>query len=278
MSMSPRLLRPRSTVHPEAAAWAARVVSNGGTVGPSLAAVSKFCAAIASAGIRDRFLRLNLFCGSNLNAALVPLYRSASLGGSPLGNATDTNLGSPAFLDVDYSESSGLKGNGSSKYLDTGFNVDLVSASNSHMSAGLVTAESANAFKSLMGANISLNTWELYARRDAGSGIAAACFGSATTEAHRFGNDVVAATLAAGHIIASYPAMYRNGTAAGTTATANGTVGAKAVTVFAQNSAGVGSHTNARLSSYSLGLGMTASQAAAFSTAHAAFNAAMGRA
>jgi hypothetical protein len=36
--------------------------------------VSKFCSAIASAGIRDRFYRLNLFCGSNLNAALVPLY------------------------------------------------------------------------------------------------------------------------------------------------------------------------------------------------------------
>jgi hypothetical protein len=79
MAMSPTLLRPRATVHPEAAAWAARVVANGGTVGNSLAAVSKFCAAIASAGIRDRFYRLNLFCGSNLNAALVPLYRNYRL-------------------------------------------------------------------------------------------------------------------------------------------------------------------------------------------------------
>jgi hypothetical protein len=74
MAMSPRLLRPRSTLHPDAASWAARVVANGGTVGTSLAAVSKFCSAIASAGIRDHFYRLNLFCGSNLNAALVPLY------------------------------------------------------------------------------------------------------------------------------------------------------------------------------------------------------------
>lgn len=266
--------------------WINRVYQNGGSVSSATAqAVNQFCVDLENApggSIRDRFYRLNLFCGS-FQGAFVPLFRGPSLGGTQYGGTTDSNLGSPAFLDVtDYQErgaSGGLKGNGSTKYLNTGFNVDLISAANSHMSAGLVTAESASGFKSLMGANISLNTWELYARRSAGSGIAAACFGSATTESHRFGNDVVAATLAAGHIIASYPAMYRNGTAAGTTASSNGTVGSVAVSVFAQNSGGtVGSHTDARLSSYSLGLGMTASQAAAFSTAHAAFNAALGRA
>jgi len=73
--MSPRLLRPRQTLHPDAAAWAARVVSNGGSVtGTTLSAVSKFCASIDSAGIRDRFYRLNLFCGTGLNACTVPLY------------------------------------------------------------------------------------------------------------------------------------------------------------------------------------------------------------
>ena len=82
MSMSPRLLRPRQTLHPEAASWASRVVANGGTVSGTISAVDKFCKAIASAGIRDRFSRMGIFAGSNLNAALVPLYRGPSLGGT----------------------------------------------------------------------------------------------------------------------------------------------------------------------------------------------------
>ena len=120
MSMSPRLLRPRQTLHPETASWASRVVANGGTVsGTTLSAVDKFCKAIASAGIRDRFYRLNLFCGTGLNACLTPLYRAASLGDTQLGNATDTNVGG-LFVTANYSESGGLVGDGSTKYLKTG--------------------------------------------------------------------------------------------------------------------------------------------------------------
>lgn len=126
MGMSPRLLRPRNrvSVHPEAAAWATRVAANGGTVGSStLAAVSKFCAAIDAANIRDRFWRLNLFCGTGLTAALVPLYRGPSFTGTQYGNTTDSNSGAGPFVSADYAESGdsgGLTGNGTSKYLDTG--------------------------------------------------------------------------------------------------------------------------------------------------------------
>jgi hypothetical protein len=84
-------------------------------------AVSTFCAAIDAAGIRDRFYRLNLFAGTGLNAALVPLYRGPSRTGTQYGNATDTNNG--PFVSGDYVEtgaSGGLLGNFSSKYLDTG--------------------------------------------------------------------------------------------------------------------------------------------------------------
>jgi hypothetical protein len=82
--------------------------------------VSKFCASIASAGIRDRFYRLNLFCGSNLNAALVPLYRGPSLGGTQYGNTTDTNV-STLFVSANYSETTGLSTTvGGGQYLNTG--------------------------------------------------------------------------------------------------------------------------------------------------------------
>ena len=61
----------------DAADWIRRVEANGGTVSTSTAnAVTDFCNAIDAAGIRDRFYRLNLFCGTGLNAALVPLFRT----------------------------------------------------------------------------------------------------------------------------------------------------------------------------------------------------------
>jgi hypothetical protein len=62
--------------HPEAQDWLNRVYYNGGTVSQYTAdLVSDFCYRIDAAGLRSKFYRLNLFCGNNLQAALVPLYR-----------------------------------------------------------------------------------------------------------------------------------------------------------------------------------------------------------
>jgi hypothetical protein len=99
-------------------------------------AVSKFCADIDAAGIRDKLYRVNLFAGTGLNACLVPLYRGQSRTGTQYGNTTDTNQG--PFVSGDYAEtgaSGGLKGNGSSKYLDTGLPGNTFSAGNRHCSA-----------------------------------------------------------------------------------------------------------------------------------------------
>jgi hypothetical protein len=115
--------------------WVNRVYANGGTVSTSTAtAVNSFCNDIDAAGIRDRFYRLNLFAGTGLNAALVPVYRGDSLGGTQYGNTTDTNVG--LFVSGDYAETVGLTGNGTSKYLNTGFNVDqLPGAANCHIAS-----------------------------------------------------------------------------------------------------------------------------------------------
>ena len=65
-----------SPIHPEAADWSARVASQGASVSTAtLANVSRLCYAIDAAGIRDRFLRLNVFSGTGLNAAITPLFR-----------------------------------------------------------------------------------------------------------------------------------------------------------------------------------------------------------
>jgi hypothetical protein len=73
----------------DAADWIRRVQANDGAVSTATAnAVTDFCNAIDAAGIRDRFYRLNGFCGTGLNACLVPLYRGPSLSGTQYGNAT----------------------------------------------------------------------------------------------------------------------------------------------------------------------------------------------
>jgi hypothetical protein len=130
-------LRPRATgFHPEAQAWRNAVIANGGTVsGSTLTAVNNFCRSIDAAGIRDRFYRLNLFAGTGLPAALVPLYRGQSLTGTQFGNTTDTNNG--PFVSGDYAEtgaSGGLTSNGTSKHLNTGLKADALGQTDRHLS------------------------------------------------------------------------------------------------------------------------------------------------
>ena len=115
--MNNKTSRPR-TLHHEALAWRTAVQNNGGTVrATTLRAVSNFCTAIGAAGIRSKFLRLNLVCGNNLAAARVPLYRGASATGTQYGSAVDTNVG--PFTSADYSESTGITCDGTTKAFDT---------------------------------------------------------------------------------------------------------------------------------------------------------------
>jgi len=298
MAMSPRLLRPRSTVHPEAADWAARVVDNGGTVGTSLPAVSEFCRAIDAAGIRGRFYRLNLFCGTGLNAALVPLYRGPSLSGTQYGNTTDTNNGPFVGVGTDYAETGatgGLLGNGTSKYLDTGFDA---------AAAGLTKASVHMAA-----------VWPAYAHPAGGNWFALSIVNSAVNERffiNPFANSNpttdVLSVLGQSNPSLSYQIAATNGaTIPGGLWTASRTA-ANAFALYegatsrASSSTGIGSqalpttamtvfvrwngtndvnaffgYAGIRLRGYSVGLGMTAQQVADYNTAMTAFQSAMGR-
>lgn len=104
-----------TNIHREAVNWHNMVLTNGGGVRKdTLKAVSDFCYRIDAAGIRDKFLRLNLFCGNNLKACVVPLYTNTSMNYTPVGNAVDTNN---SFVDGDYSASTGLTSDGSKSLL-----------------------------------------------------------------------------------------------------------------------------------------------------------------
>ena len=287
--MSPRLLRPRASggTHPEALDWATRVTTNGGTfTSNTLAAVSTFCASIERAGIRDRFYRLNLFCGDQLAAALVPLYRAESRTASARGNTTDTNNN---FVSGDFNNtgsSSGLTGNGTSKYLGTGINANSVTASNAHMGAGIAgVATGTAALRVVMGAfNNASNALLIYGLDiTAGSSPEnrrAAHFSRYATLTDGCGPSVNNAALGPGNVIAAYPTLYLNGSATGTDATTSQDYpSAHSMHVFALNNSNssVIGYFNGRLNWYSFGLTMTSSQATSFNNALTAFNTALSR-
>jgi hypothetical protein len=292
MPMSARLLRPRasSAFHPEAEVWRNAVIANGGTVSPAtLKAVSDFCRSIdATSGLRATLLRLNLFCGTGLEACLVPLYRGASRTGTQWGNATDTNV-SGNFVPANYVEtttSGGLTGDGSTKRLATGF--DPVTAgmvnTDTHMSwYSRVAITANNCVVGAFGGGVLGATWQALA------------FGGLNQLYYRSGgatnSGIEGATLSganrSGHIIAmrngSDAKAYRQGTDLNlTVAVSNAntwsSVSPGATFVFARNNQGTADQfLTATLQGYSLGLSMTASQASAFYTAMQTFQTALGR-
>ena len=275
MPMNNRLLRPRQTVHPEAADWANRVRANGGSVsGATLNAVSKFCALIASAGIRDRFYRLNLFCGTGLSACLVPLYRGPSLGGTQFGGATDTNNG--PFVTGDYAEtgaSGGLVGNGSSKYLQTNFAMNsLPSTTDGHAAVYDMTRSASTAFRGLVGVN-----------QDAATGFGVA---ADNTTYGIWGNFAFASNNTNGLLLGSRTSSSLLTTYVNTTAivtnvnTVTPTATSRTAVVFARTAifnGAISFYAPDRLGGYSIGLGMSAAQVSAYYAAMQVFQTALSR-
>jgi hypothetical protein len=278
--MSPRLLRPVSGIHPDAMDWRSRVITNGGTVdGETMSAVSQFCRRIDAGGLRGKFYRLNLFCGNGLEAALVPLYLAESRTASARGNTTDTNNG--PFVSGDYNNtgaSSGLIGNGTSKFLNTGILGDSLAANNIHYGVGLrATHPGATSFRTLIGVfNGTAAVLALDARRSDTNRCA--LFGGTGTSAA--GDQVQSSSLAVGDLIAAWPTLYRDGAASGTDATTSiNYPSGHSIYIFALNNTGTSTinYTNARMNWYSIGLTMTAAQVLSFYNAVAAFNTALSR-
>jgi hypothetical protein len=276
--MNPRLLRPTSSsVHPEANAWRSAVVANGGSVSATtLRAVSKFCADIDAAGIRDRFYRLNLFCGTGLNAVIVPLYRGQSRTGTQYGNTTDTNLG--PFVEGDYNEtgaSGGLKGNGSNKGLETGVASNILPLGNVHFSAWCLS-QSAGAGRCQLGAFANpggvVNQLSVFQNSSAFSEGGVSVPGDP-------GN--LAGWLLGTSTSTTDRKHYRNGTQDGSSTTLLDVANYNTVIIraFTRN-VGAGSFnstSDSRLSGYSFGAGMTGSQVSAAYAAWLAYNQALGR-
>jgi len=283
--MNPRLLRPlASGVHPEAAAWRSAVVANGGSVSAStMRAVSKFCADIDAAGMRDRFYRMSLVCGNNLLAALVPLYRGPSRTGTQHGSATDTNVG--PFVSADYAQTTGLEGNGSTKCLNTGLAPDgLDTLATGHVSARFSDGAPSNTGLGVIGAAVtSGQRYALLTISPSGTAETRGFWGSTlaadrATIAHNANNHCLVTRSSATGLT-----IYRDGTNTASLATSiTPSASAAPFGVFAVLGAAGDINTSfglyaGRVTAYSIGRVVTSSQAAAFSTALQAFNTAIGR-
>jgi hypothetical protein len=239
-----------------------------------MTAVTTFCRAIDSAGLRDRFYRLSLMAGDGLLAALVPLYRGPSRTGTQYGNTADTNVN---FVSGDYTLASGLTGNGSNKYLQTGVSSSAwITGGNvqSHLAVYKRTSVNSGALLSARSSTL-VNNWEL----GAGGNVLGGSGGSfAIPTPH---DSLIGVTRTASTAIVAF-----RRTVLSAENTVSGTVTGTSIpfAVFARNDQATDINaystalfSNQTLAAYSIGAGLSVAQIALYDAAMQAFQTALGR-
>jgi hypothetical protein len=198
------------------------------------------------------------------------------------GSETDTNVN---FVSGDYNEtgsSGGLKGNGSTKYLTTGFLPTLLTVGSNHLSAYITGAVTSGTYAAMLGAFTTPGGAELaiYSVDNSLSGVAyyatanSAGGGSASAIANPTGHSLGTATAT------NDRRFYVNGGQSGSTTTVSNTAALPTtvdIHILRRNSGSFVTWSNARIGAYSIGSGMTAAQASSFYTAMQAFQTALSR-
>lgn len=243
----------------DALAWRARVNAAGGSVSQATyRAVVKFSRSCKAAGIWGKLNRVNLFCGDQLAAALVPLKVGA-------GSATDTNTN---FVAGDYSETTGLVGDGTSKWLATGVAENVLGLDVS-LGAYIRTVPS-QALAVPIGSNATALTRTT-------TPYIGARLGNASIETVISGA-VVPGFYVGSRLSSTDLAIYKNG-AFGTSKsdfTANGT-GSGIINVFCRGSGLNDRFESGTLAGYSIGTGLTASEISAYNAIMETFQDALNR-
>lgn len=244
-------------------------------------ALSDFCNSIESANLRNKFYRLNLFCGPTLGTALIPLYRGPNSSGTQYGNFFETSFN---FTDSSYSEL-GLLGS-STSYLEPGL---LTSTINSLYPSVHFTVYGNNIptpntapFISTGDGSLTYNLVGVWTSTQwlylvSGSFSTAAIFENVDNS--RFGMKILSRTND------SLVRLYSNGSyvsqSTGTISSPPSVVGfpLQTIRLFAsriQNNP-AGTCINLRSCGYSMGAGMTDSEASTYYTIMQTFQTALGR-
>jgi hypothetical protein len=243
-----------------------RVATNGGTISTATKGyVNTFVLAAKADSYWTKLTRINLFCGDDLAAAMTPL----KVGG---GDDPETNVN---FVGGDYSEATGLTGNGSTKYLNTGLLADALSANDTHI-ALYNRASSANGGRH--GAADSGELFIVYAPYSDGT------FYSDMYDENTDRTSAATGGTPYGFLVSTRRSttaheIYRNGSSLATNTTAvTGTLPTLEIYLFAANMATVVNHYNdAVLGAYSIGAGLTDTDVSNYSTDLNAFQTSLGR-
>lgn len=273
--------------HPDVQLWLNNISFNGGSASAgTISALNTFCNSIDNAGLRSKFYRLNLFCGNNLNAALVPLYSSAHWLNPSYGFSDyDKNFN---FTNSDYYETgsnAGLTSSGAdpaqqnvgTKYLDTGFFPSMIGSigsliDNLHIAATVsTTAISAAGQTIVYSTNSYVDLWTLSIQLLGG-------YANVRSTITQNGINAQLSPLSTGlvspatHLISSRltttdSRVYQAGSQIGSTNTTPVTATLTSPTVtFLLFRQSAGYYSNLRLSDYSFGKGLTSSEASSYSS------------
>lgn len=268
--------------HPDVQLWLNNISLNGGTASSgTISALNTFCNSIDSAGLRSKFYRLNLFCGNNLQACLVPLYTGPV---SVLGGLQNYGYGSELnfnFVSSDYVEtgaSGGLKGNGSTKYLNSGFPTNSLPEGNRHLAVYEKT-KATNAYDVSIGSEGSLANTNQFQLATGGSATDYVfCYTSLTGRITDPTSYSGGAFWVGSNSSTAYGTLYKNGSSVVSGSAAAATPTSAPLYLFTLNRLNAGSDfSDARLSGYSAGLSMDSTQVTAYYNAIQAFQTSLTR-
>ncbi|MES2367082.1 MAG: hypothetical protein V4563_14495 [Pseudomonadota bacterium] len=254
---------------PKVGDWIGRVRTAGGTAtGLSVVANDQFMKIATAGGLRSTLYRVNTYTGLDLTTCLVPLINT-------YGGTTDSN---GFFVAGDYSESTGLTGDGSTNYLNTGLVMtSLPDVNSGSMCAYIRTNSQESKLTMGVGAGGSASAIGYLYIRDVGDLIKGVWFnelGASTTGTDSRGLFQISRTAS------NAIALYRNGSSI---ATDTGSAGSFTPTIdlyiHAWNNVlfGARDYTARTLAGYGVNSGHTATQALAYYNAWQRLQTILGR-
>lgn len=266
----------QNNMHPEVAQWISKAKANGGIYSSqTINALNLLMTDIKRYGLRNKIFRLNMFVGENSNAGAIPIIADK-------GNSIDTVVGSPL-----YTPRGGFdpNNNNTSNYIRTGFNpsTGFTSKLSAHQGCWIFTPYN-SALTSQQGCSDSVGNrcsihypWsdgKIYSDMYGASGLTR----SNTTP---YANGTIMQNLIC-TVNSSINSIYRNGAVTSQQSTGNGsgTVPNLEYTVLGSmgSSGPNGSlNNNYRIGYYTLGTGLTLSDAFLYHKAISDFMTRLGR-
>lgn len=208
-------------------------------------------ALLGTSTANSKILRQNVYGVSSFGAIQVPTISFA-------GGATDTNNN---FVAGDWSATTGLTGNGTSKYIDTAL-VPVTSLTLNDTHLGIYIRDSLSGVATnLMGAD-DTGTFRMYAPFTDGNFYSDEYDGAAGRLGPVAGLTTPYAMTLATRVSAVLHSLYQRGVSKGSNTGSGGTLPTSKVFIFAESASNVaGSWSNHTLSLYTIGKGLTATDA-----------------